>query len=345
MQIFGLVVSLVAAHTQRVDARFLEKSQAGNCPSGLSVLRRIELERVDWVGGAGTTTEFKVAEVPNGTKVMPGMWGLGPSFQKGYRYLLFDAVRSGGLVGVGCQVQSKIRCLAAPSASQQPSTAACGTACHPDTSDQGLHYVPIQIGGAVAAWAEGRSGSITQPSSAVVVGVGAGSIPSWFAQAFPNTHLDVVDFEPEVIRAAVDCFGLPASGGRIQHHAMEGVAFLRSQSTQYNLVFLDVPPLPAGFVEAVPTIRARLAPGGVLAVNGFETDKRWPQFIQAVACSFPSVWLDGGKGNQVLVASTEQRVSLADWNSTTIASWGVSAEVARWAVGPHWRRAPACNTR
>lgn len=343
MQLLGVVGFLVAAHTQGVDALNLKKNQAGNCPIGLSVLRRIELDNVDFKHAAGETTEFKVAEVPNGTKINGG---LGPGFESGYRYLLFDAVRPSGLAGIGCQVQSKIRCHAAPSVGQPASSAVCGATCDPDTSDQSLKYVRSQIGGAVAAWAEGRSGGSPQPSSAVVVGVGAGSIPSWLARAYPSAHLDVVDFEPEVLRAAVDCFGLPASGGRIQHHATEGAAFLRSQSGQYDLVFIDVPPLPDGFVEAVPAIRARMSAGGVLAVNGFKTDPRWPQFMQAVACSFPSVWLDVvSKGNQVLVASTAQQVSLAGGNSTTMTALGVSADVARWAAAPNWQRAPACNTR
>lgn len=103
------------------------------------------------------------------------------------------------------------------------------------------------------------------------VGLGGGAAPSRFLSDYPDTLIDVVEIDPDVIRVAQDYFHLPQSE-RLRLHATDGRRFIQQTQDRYDLVILD-----AYFSDAIPfhlttkeflqEVRSRLTPGGVVTAN------------------------------------------------------------------------------
>lgn len=103
--------------------------------------------------------------------------------------------------------------------------------------------------------------------SCLVIGVGAGVVPSWYEARGIAT--DVVDIDPRVVEAARRFFGYRPAGNV---HLEDARYFLSLPGRRYDFVILDVftgdtTPGHLLSVEALRLARSRLNPGGVLAVN------------------------------------------------------------------------------
>jgi spermidine synthase len=101
----------------------------------------------------------------------------------------------------------------------------------------------------------------------LVVGLGAGIVPMWYEQR--GVRCDVVDIDPEVVAVARRYFGFQVAGDTILEDARY---FLNATPRTYDYVILDVfngdiTPSHVLSREALAVVRARLAPGGVAAVN------------------------------------------------------------------------------
>lgn len=284
----------------------------------------------------GVHAELKVMEMPPNGHVNTGF---GPAFKRGVRYLLFDEDDVSGFVGVKCTVQSAMACQAGPPKAVAAGTSSCGRPCIPDVRRPVLEYVRMQLGGAVAALAT-TTGSAT-PSRVAVVGVGAGSIPSWFLVAFPNVTVDAVDIDDGVIKVAGDCFGLPTSDQRLRTHAEDGMQFFQNKQDSYDVIVLDVVKLPKHFRLALPMLRQRLAAGGVLAVNGWRTDEEFQGLQQDARSTFPRVWLaeDTNRGNQILLAAVPSPRARSDMvPSAELPGMGAPQEVVAWSAEHPWQK-------
>jgi spermidine synthase len=164
-----------------------------------------------------------------------------------------------------------------------------------------LEYVRLQLGGAVAAFA---GVAREPPSSVAVVGIGAGSLASWMLAAIPGATVDAVDINGQVVSAATECFGLPKDDHRLHTHVQDGMQFFKGQTRPYDIVMLDVTPLPYHFRKELTTIRSRMSEHGVLVVNGWKSDSEFQALQQDVIKTFARVWLatDSREGNQILLA-------------------------------------------
>lgn len=101
----------------------------------------------------------------------------------------------------------------------------------------------------------------------LVIGLGAGVVPRWYEQQ--GVTVDVVDIDPAVPEIAREYFGFRVSGDVIISDARY---FLANTEKRYDYIILDVfngdtTPGHVLSVEALHLLEARLAPGGVLAVN------------------------------------------------------------------------------
>lgn len=316
----------------------------GTCPSYLQMLRHEALH------SPGDHPELKVVDVPR-----QGNNGFGPAFQTGLRYLLFDEDHSSGFIGVRCKIQSAVRCK--PSSVATGNSTCAGKPCDPDVHNPPLQYVKIQLGGALAGLVASRGkimmpgpapvwGAAPQPKPLAVatVGVGAGSIPAWFLASFKQIAVHAVEIDEAVFKASVDCFGLPGSDARLTKHIQDGVEFFNAPGT-YDLVMLDVAPMPKHFRENVMTMKNKITPGGVLAVNGFAHDTEWQAFKQEAKKDFASVWVAGdGKYNEVIVAvAAGGGQNVADIAKTPtqdeLTAGGAPVETATWFTEAHWAKA------
>lgn len=102
---------------------------------------------------------------------------------------------------------------------------------------------------------------------ALVVGLGGGIVPMWYQRM--GVRVDVVEINPEVVRAARDFFGFRLDG---ELHVEDARRFLVRSGPRYDYVLFDaftgdLTPSHLLTVEALRDLRARLAPGGIVAFN------------------------------------------------------------------------------
>jgi spermidine synthase len=101
----------------------------------------------------------------------------------------------------------------------------------------------------------------------LVVGLGTGIVPSWYAAQGIQT--EVVDIDPMVAGLAQQYFGFDRS---IAVHVEDARYFLNRSRQRYDYVVLDVfngdtTPGHVLSLEAMQLLKARMTPNGVLAIN------------------------------------------------------------------------------
>lgn len=102
---------------------------------------------------------------------------------------------------------------------------------------------------------------------ALVIGLGPAIMPRLFSERGIET--EIVDIDPTVVAVARTHFGLPYT---LQVHLADARYFLTTNTSHYDYIVLDVfsgDTTPGHLLtrEALELVRARLAPGGVLALN------------------------------------------------------------------------------
>jgi spermidine synthase len=111
-----------------------------------------------------------------------------------------------------------------------------------------------------------------EPRSALVLGLGGGSLPRFLMHVFPTCRIDVVERRAKVVHVAHDYFHL-ARSRRLRTHVCDAAVFLREDPGRtYDLVLVDLhdrkgtAPLvtEAGFFASCAR---RVAARGVLAIN------------------------------------------------------------------------------
>ena len=154
-----------------------------------------------------------------------------------------------------------------------------------------------------------------QGKSCLVVGLGAGVIPTWYESMGVRT--DVVDIDPDVVTVARDFFGFRVSGDVAISDARY---YLNTTKKKYDYVILDVfnGDTTPGHVlsrEALEVMRERLSDRGVVAVNLIGSIKHetfmTASVIRTLGEVFPYVRIytcfdqaDGdGAGNLAVIAS------------------------------------------
>lgn len=135
-----------------------------------------------------------------------------------------------------------------------------------------------------------------EPKHGLILGHGGGSLAKWLARYRPDLELDIVEFDPIVVRMAEDFFDYHAPPN---HHVSvkDGRAFLHGTDHAYDVVWIDafardMIPFHLTTVEFFSLVRAHLNPDGVVAVNlassGKEGDlARAAAVVQTMKRSFP----------------------------------------------------------
>ena len=111
-----------------------------------------------------------------------------------------------------------------------------------------------------------------QVDRALFIGAGAFGMPAAVASQWPDSHIDVVEIDPAVVRAGHDYFRL-GEFPQIRPHATDGRRFLRQSDGDYDLIFGDayqgVRSIPAHLVtrEFFELVRDRLSADGLFMMN------------------------------------------------------------------------------
>ena len=139
---------------------------------------------------------------------------------------------------------------------------------------------------------------VHEPKRGLILGHGGGSLAKWLAHRWPELELDVVEFDPTVVRMAEEYFSYQQPP---QHHmhVRDARAFLNSTEWTYDLIWVDVfarhmIPFHLTTVEFFAKLRAHLAPNGILAVNLASSGEggdllRANAVVQTMRRSFPNI--------------------------------------------------------
>ena len=112
---------------------------------------------------------------------------------------------------------------------------------------------------------------VEEPKRGLILGHGGGSLAKWLAHQWPELELDVVEFDPAVVRMAEEYFSYHPPP---QHHVhvRDARVFLNSTERTYDLMWIDafarhMIPFHLTTEEFFAELRAHLAPNGILALN------------------------------------------------------------------------------
>jgi spermidine synthase len=149
-----------------------------------------------------------------------------------------------------------------------------------------------------------------KPRSALVLGLGGGSLPRFLMHVFPTCRIDVVERRAKVAQVAHNYFQLDRSP-RLRTHLCDAAVFLREDGRTYDLVLVDLhdpkgtAPLvtEAGFFASCAR---RLAPRGVFAINLWAdpSESVPPALLRDHRATFEDRHLVlpvTGKGNRILL--------------------------------------------
>jgi len=139
---------------------------------------------------------------------------------------------------------------------------------------------------------------VPEAKRGLVLGHGGGFIAKWLAARWPEIELDVVEFDPVVVRMAEEYFSYHAPP---QHHVhvRDARAFLNRTNDVYDLIWVDVfarhmIPFHLTTVQFFLELREHLSPNGVLAVNLASSGEpgdllRANAVVQTMRQSFPTI--------------------------------------------------------
>ena len=139
---------------------------------------------------------------------------------------------------------------------------------------------------------------VPEPKQGLILGHGGGSLAKWLAHRWPELELDVVEFDPTVVRMAEEYFSYRPPP---QHHVhvRDARVFLNSTGQRYDLIWVDafarhMIPFHLTTVEFFTELRAHLEPNGILAVNLASSGEggdllRTNAVVQTMRRSFPHI--------------------------------------------------------
>lgn len=161
---------------------------------------------------------------------------------------------------------------------------------------------------------------VQEPKRGLILGHGGGSLAKWLADRWPDLELDVVEFDPVVVRMAAEYFSYRAPDS---HHiyVRDGRMFLNSTNQMYDVIWVDVfarhmIPFHLTTAEFFAALRAHLKPEGVLAVNLASSGEsgdilRANAVVQTMKQSFQVVEAYGVKGPWVSRGKAENLIFFA----------------------------------
>lgn len=154
--------------------------------------------------------------------------------------------------------------------------------------------------------------AVERPRRVLVLGLGGGGLVRVLHARLPETNIEAVEIDPEVVRLAAKWFGV-VPGPRLQVFTEDAAKFVGRARETYDIIWVDAffdPAMPGTDDAGVPEelrgksfleqLKARLSPGGVAAFN-IHYLSGYRAHVDAIAGVFP----------QVIVASHQKSNELA----------------------------------
>lgn len=156
---------------------------------------------------------------------------------------------------------------------------------------------------------------VEKPQTALVVGLGGGTIPGFLRKRFPDMRIDAVELDPGVVEVARSHFGF-REDARMHAHVSDGRHFIERSGRLYDVIFLDafgVDSVPYQLVtrEFLAGVSRALTPRGVVIGNvwGRDSNPLYDSMLRTYQAVYDEVsTIDvHGAGNKIIVASPRKR--------------------------------------
>jgi spermidine synthase len=110
------------------------------------------------------------------------------------------------------------------------------------------------------------------PRKVLLIGLGAASLTKFLYRNRPQSHLTIVEIEPDVIAAARQFFKLPEDDKRLHLVVGDGVEYVLKSKKKFDLILVDgfnehAHPGDLNTLPFYQACRTRLSNRGILAVN------------------------------------------------------------------------------
>jgi spermidine synthase len=145
----------------------------------------------------------------------------------------------------------------------------------------------------------------------LVIGLGGGNIPMFLCKHYPDTHIDVVDIDPQIIALAKRYFNF-SDDSSLHVYAQDGRKFITQVQKPYDLIFLDAfteagIPRHLATKEFLLTLKKGLKHSGVIIANLWGTQAVNPLYksmLRTYQEVFPEVYRLSvpEAGNKVVIA-------------------------------------------
>lgn len=157
------------------------------------------------------------------------------------------------------------------------------------------------------------------PRSALLIGLGAGSLAKFLYRHRPDCRITVVEINPQVEIVARQCFKLPDDPRRLAVVIGDGADYMLARDTAFDYILVDGfdPDARAGALDTLPfyqACRARLAPQGLLAVNLLGRNKGFAGSVERIRAAFDNrvaVFPSCDSGNTIAFANGGDPVDAA----------------------------------
>lgn len=142
----------------------------------------------------------------------------------------------------------------------------------------------------------------------LLIGLGGASMQKFLQDLLPETALETVEIDPEVVRIAREFFGFEPDDNQIISVG-DGRVFIENSKKLYDIIFLDAYgpdsiPYSLATQEFLEAVRDRLAKGGVVCSNLLTRNPRFWDMVKTYAEVFPELRLikPPRSGNAILFA-------------------------------------------
>ena len=131
------------------------------------------------------------------------------------------------------------------------------------------------------------------PESILVLGLGAGTIPSYLFHRFPKTKIYVVEILPELKEIASDYFSMPRNE-RLEIVIGDAYDYIKETQIRFNLIFMDVfskNSIPKKFrtEEFYAGLKRLISANGYVAFNTWVDPSSYSNYIKKLQGVFDVV--------------------------------------------------------
>lgn len=140
-----------------------------------------------------------------------------------------------------------------------------------------------------------------EPMEVLFVGLGIGAMPRYFSRYYPNTGIDIVEIDADIMTTAGKYFSFKENAN-MKVHINDGRMFIKRTSKKYDMIFLDAYqnddiPFHLTTVEFLREVRNKLKDDGVVAANILSPyrNKFFDSMVMTYKKVFPHLYIFAGQ--------------------------------------------------